>query len=119
MGFVEVGGNGSVLWHAQHDRGTHGHANPNGAWGRDDIPPRGSGAVFTILIDNKPVAGLPALPVDTTKISIRWGAHGAGNPPPDTQEGDVPMGRDKVQSHFDTLPTQAASAATDGKGGRA
>jgi hypothetical protein len=118
MGFVEVGGNGSVIWHAQHDRGTHGQGHSAGGWGRDDIP-RGNGAMFTLLINNEAVPGLPALPVDTTKISIQWGAHGPGNPPPDTREGNVPIGRDKVKSHFDSLPTQAASAATGGKGGRA
>jgi hypothetical protein len=121
MGFVEVGGNGSVVWHAQHDQGSHGQGHTGGGWGRDKIPPRGSGAVFTLLINGKPVPGLPDLPVDSTKISVTWGSHGPGNPIPDSGADGVPLDQDKVMSNFGRLVAASnpggGGASGGGKGG--
>jgi hypothetical protein len=110
MGFVEVGGNGSVVWHAKHDRGSDGDAHPGGGWGRDQDPPKDSNppATFTLLINGEPVPGVGDLPINTTKITVKWGSHGrgpgGGAQPPFTGPPDDPMDRDTVKKNFEKIP---------------
>jgi len=120
MGYVEVGGNGSVVWHAQHDRGSNGEGHSKGAWGHDELPPKGSGALFTLLVNGEPVPGLPPLPVDNTKISVLWGEHGPGNPTPDTSAVGVAMDKEKVRGYFGRLVATSTPGGgpSGGKGGK-
>ena len=124
MGYVEVGGNGSVVWHARHDQGSDGTGHQGGGWGRDANPPTGTNAQFTLLVNGNPVAGLGPLPVDTTKISIRWGNHGGGPgggaQPPTTGTPNDPMDRDTVRRNFESIPNPGGGgggSASAGKGG--
>jgi hypothetical protein len=126
MGYVEVGGNGSVVWHARHDRGADGNGHPGGAWGRDENPPKDAKppAMFTLLINGKPVDGLGSLPVNATKITVTWGNHGqgpgGGAQPPFTGPPDDPMDRDTVRRNFEDTPNPRAGgggSASGGKGG--
>ena len=125
MGYVEVGGNSSVVWHARHDRGSDGAGHPGGGWGRDENPPRDANppAQFTLLINGRAVDVGP-LPVNTTKITVKWGNHGGGpgggQQPPFTGPPDDPMDRDTVRRNFENTPNPQAGGggmASGGKGG--
>ena len=101
MGFVEVGGNGSVVWFAQNDEGSAGTGHPGGAFGKDENPKRGAKptAQFTILINNEPAR---TIDLDSGKVRILWGHHHAANVPPDN--GGFPMDVNRVAERFSGIP---------------
>src|SRR5688500_6394025 len=101
MGLIEVGGNGSVVWYAQHDDGSDGHGNQFGGWGRDKKPAKGQQARFSVKINGQ-VVGDPL--VDVRKIVIAWGDH-YGKDTSSNAEGDIPVDQRKVKARFDGLPT--------------
>jgi hypothetical protein len=97
MGLVEVGGNGSVVWYAEHDDGSDGHGNKFGGWGRDKKPDKGKGETFTVKI-NGVIVGQPV--VDVSKIVITWGKD-KDRDTPSHAEGDIPVDQNKVKARFD------------------
>ena len=88
MGFVEVGGNGSVIWNIEHDDGDRVDKKgaKDGAHGKDKEPKKGAGGTFTIMVNGIQLA---TVDLDTSRILIIWGKSNADNVP--NAKKNVPM----------------------------
>lgn len=74
MGYVEVGGNGSVIWNIEHDDGDYVQKKgvKDGGHGKDKNPAKNTGGTFIVMINGVEMAPID---LDTSKIVVTWGKH--------------------------------------------